>query len=299
MAENVGRTLVCSVLFLDIAGYSKQSVAKQHQLKQEFNGTLAKALETTAQRDRIILDTGDGAAVTFFGDPEKVLQVALTIRDSIELPVCMGINLGPVRMVTDLNGHVNIIGDGINVAQRVMSFSKPGQLLVSRTFYEIVSSLSGDYAKLFTHEGARKDKHVREHDVYSVARNTPPKQRKASQDARTHLPAEVFDAGDQLIVTAHTRSRVQDELDRLQQLGSKVLSEITEFGDKWIASCARPDIPTLTRVEQLGNTRIVTGKTREAVTAKLGKLAETGAVMVGDIECINKVWTAVCEMRAK
>lgn len=299
MAENVGRTLVCSVLFLDIVGYSKQSVADQHRLKQAFNNTLSKALETTAQRDRIILDTGDGAAVTFFGDPEKVLQLALTIRDSIELPVCMGINLGPVRMVTDLNGHVNILGDGINVAQRVMSFSKPGQLLVSRSFYEVVSSLSADYAKLFTHEGARKDKHVREHDVYSVARNTPPRQPKASQEALAHLPAEVFDAGDQLVITAYTRSRVQDELDRLEQLGAKILSEITEFGDKWIASCVRPDIPTFTRVAQLGNTRIVTGKTREAVTAKVGQLTESGAVVVSDIECINSVWTAVCELRAK
>lgn len=300
MAENVGRTLVCSVLFLDIAGYSKKSIADQHRLKQAFNNTLAKALETTAQRDRVILDTGDGAAVTFFGDPEKVLQIALTIRDSIEQPVCMGINLGPVRMVTDLNGQVNILGDGINVAQRVMSFSKPGQLLVSRSFYEIISSSSADYAKLFTHEGARKDKHVREHDIYSVARNTPPRQPKAAQEALTHLPVEVHDAGDKVIITGYTRSSVQEELDRLEQLGAKILSEITELGEKWVASCGRPDIPTLTKVTQFGNNRIVTGKTRESVTAKVEKLkAEAGGVMMGDIECINSVWTAVCELRGR
>jgi len=75
--------------------------------------------------------------------------------------------------VKDLNGQMNIIGDGINVAQRVMSFSHPGQLLVSRSFYEVVSCLSRDYANLFHHEGARTDKHVREHDVYSVVGGTP------------------------------------------------------------------------------------------------------------------------------
>jgi hypothetical protein len=64
---------------------------------------------------------------------------------------------------------MNIIGDGINVAQRVMSFSRPGQLLVSRSFYEVVSCLSRDYMNLFRHEGSRTDKHVREHEVYSVA----------------------------------------------------------------------------------------------------------------------------------
>src|SRR6185295_3219368 len=88
------------------------------------------------------------------------------------VPMRLGVNLGPVRMVKDLNGQMNIIGDGINVAQRVMSFSRPGQLLVSRSFYEVVSCLSRDYARMFQHEGARTDKHVREHEVYSVVTAT-------------------------------------------------------------------------------------------------------------------------------
>jgi class 3 adenylate cyclase len=167
--DSPGRTLVCSVLFLDIVEYSKKPVADQMELKQAFNKALAKALEHVAPRDRIILDTGDGAAVTFMGDPEDALFAAMAVRDaSGGVPVRLGVNLGPIRLVKDLNDQVNIIGDGINVAQRVMSFSSPGQLLVSRSFYEVVSCLSRDYARLFHHEGARTDKHVREHDVYSV-----------------------------------------------------------------------------------------------------------------------------------
>jgi class 3 adenylate cyclase len=172
--EGSGRTLVCSVLFLDIAEYSKKPVAEQLQLKQAFNQALGRALEQVASRDRIILDTGDGAAVTFMGDPEDALFAAITMRDlAAPVGVRMGVNLGPVRLVKDLNSQMNIIGDGINVAQRVMSFSGPGQLLVSRSFYEVVSCLSRDYASLFHHEGARTDKHVREHDVYSVVGGTP------------------------------------------------------------------------------------------------------------------------------
>jgi class 3 adenylate cyclase len=180
--ESSSRTLVCSVLFLDIAEYSKKAVADQLQLKQAFNLVLSKALEEVPPRDRIILDTGDGAAVTFMGDPEDALFAAMSVRDmsatlsstgalaghSGGLPVRLGVNLGPVRLVKDLNGQMNIIGDGINVAQRVMSFSRPGQLLVSRSFYEVVSCLSRDYLTLFRHEGSRTDKHVREHEVYSV-----------------------------------------------------------------------------------------------------------------------------------
>jgi PEGA domain len=167
--ENAGRTLVCSVVFLDIAEYSKKPVAEQLQLKQSFNGILANALDQVPVRDRIILDTGDGAAIAFIGDPEDALFAAMSIRDSAgALPVRLGINLGPVRLLKDLNGQMNIIGDGINVAQRVMGFARPGQLLVSRSFYEVVSRLSRDYEKLFFHEGSRTDKHVRAHEVYSV-----------------------------------------------------------------------------------------------------------------------------------
>src|SRR5436190_4329772 len=178
--ESSGRTLVCSVLFLDIVEYSKKPVSEQLQLKQEFNRVLTKSLEHVATRDRIILDTGDGAAVTFVGDPEDAMFAAMAVRDGAgALAVRCGVNLGPVRLVKDLNGQLNIIGDGINVSQRVMSFARPGQLLVSRSFYEVVSCLSRDYANLFHHEGARTDKHVREHDVYSVVGGTPSGRRLA------------------------------------------------------------------------------------------------------------------------
>ena len=134
--ENSGRTLVCSVVFLDIAEYSKKPVAEQLQLKQSFNGILASALEQVPLRDRILLDTGDGAAIAFIGDPEDALFSAMSIRDSAgALPVRLGVNLGPVRLLKDLNGQMNIIGDGINVAQRVMGFARPGQLLVADFTY--------------------------------------------------------------------------------------------------------------------------------------------------------------------
>jgi class 3 adenylate cyclase len=185
--ESSSRTLVCSVLFLDIVEYSRKPVAEQLELKQAFNRALATALEQVPQRDRIILDTGDGAAVTFMGDPEDALFAALAVRNmAAEVEVRLGVNLGPVRLVKDLNSQMNIIGDGINVAQRVMSFADPGQLLVSRSFYEVVSCLSRDYMNLFRHEGSRTDKHVREHEVYSVVGGTPMARRVAQTESMVH-----------------------------------------------------------------------------------------------------------------
>ena len=62
------------------------------------------------------------------GDPEDALFAAHggARHGCRGVPVRLGINLGPVRLVKDINGQMNIIGDGINVAQRVMSFAEPG-----------------------------------------------------------------------------------------------------------------------------------------------------------------------------
>jgi len=177
MEQKTNRTFICCVVFMDIVEYSKLPVNEQMQLKTLFNGILAEATKDVAVNDRIILDTGDGAALSFLGDPEDALFVALSIRDATIgkdslakpcLSVRIGINLGPVKLVQDINGQRNLIGDGINVAQRIMSFAKPGQLLVSRSYFEVISRVSQEYAKLFRYEGSRADKHVREHQVYSV-----------------------------------------------------------------------------------------------------------------------------------
>jgi hypothetical protein len=179
---STNRTFICSVLFLDIVEYSKKPVVEQIRLKQRFNELLAESLRDIPAGDRIILDTGDGASVGFLSDPEDALFVALSLQDAMkneqesampDLRVRLGINLGPVKIIKDINNQYNLIGDGINIAQRIMSFSDPGQLLVSRSYFDVVSCLSQEYAQLFQYKGMRADKHVREHDIYSVEHTGP------------------------------------------------------------------------------------------------------------------------------
>jgi class 3 adenylate cyclase len=171
--ERAGRTFVCSVLFLDIVEYSKRPVAEQLQIKERFNAQVSQTIAEIPPQDRIILDTGDGVAISFLEDPEDALRVALTLTHWFALPggipVRAGINLGPVRLTRDINGQPNIIGDGINVAQRVMSFAQPGQLLVSRAFHEGVARFAESYATLFSYQGSRTDKHVREHEIFELS----------------------------------------------------------------------------------------------------------------------------------
>ena len=185
MLDQANRTFICSVVFIDLVGYSKKPVGEQIRLKTSLTNNLSEAIKDIPVNDRIILDTGDGAALSFLGDPEDALFTTLSLREAMmrenqtatqveesgDDSVRMGINLGPVKLVKDINGHPNIIGDGINVAQRIMSFARPGQIVVSRSYYDVVSNLASEYAKLFTYEGSRTDKHVREHEIYVVGHN--------------------------------------------------------------------------------------------------------------------------------
>jgi class 3 adenylate cyclase len=192
MADFPNRTLICSVLFIDIVEYSRKPVVEQLSLKDRFNELLTEALRDIATKDRVILDTGDGAAVTFIGDPEDALFVATRLQQSIaddaeadiaQLSVRIGINLGPVRLVRDINGQPNVIGDAINVSQRVMNFAQPGQVLVSHSYYEAVSRLSDESSNLFTYQGPRTDKHIRDHVVYALSLTAAAEQ-KRSNDRR-------------------------------------------------------------------------------------------------------------------
>src|SRR3954463_10977510 len=106
MADLQNRTLICSVLFIDIVEYSRKPVIEQIELKDRFNALLSDGLRGVAINDRIILDTRDGAAISFIGDPEDALFVATGLRDVVEgvepapdvkLSTRMGIALGPVR----------------------------------------------------------------------------------------------------------------------------------------------------------------------------------------------------------
>jgi class 3 adenylate cyclase len=204
MGQRTNRTFICSVLFLDIVEYSNKSVEEQISLKERFNALLSEIIKDIAVNDRIILDTGDGAAIGFMGDPEDALFVAMELRDSIQneqadlslpLSVRMGINLGPVKLLTDINKQLNLIGDGINVAQRVMSFAQPGHLLVSRSYYEVISCLSQEYAKLFNYEGLHADKHIREHGIYAVGHYESTKDSGARVPGRRHIVVEANETG--------------------------------------------------------------------------------------------------------
>ena len=148
MIEQAGRTIIGSIMFIDIVRYSEAPNSLQLAMKARLNAVIGEAVAAVAAQERVILDTGDGAAICFIGDPEDALFAATAINEAIRKTtgdaaqeLRTGMNLGPIKLVTDLNGWTNVVGDGVNVAQRIMSFAEIGEILVSRSFYEVVARL--------------------------------------------------------------------------------------------------------------------------------------------------------------
>jgi hypothetical protein len=170
------KALACAILFVEIRDYGTRSVADQLLCKQRLNSHVACALEGLSSSERIVLDTEAGIAVSFLGSAHTLLPVLRALLGNIaqnrdphmRLPLHGAINLGPVRVAHEPNGHVNIVGDGISVAQRLLAFAQDGQILLARTFVEAVLAQDPRWAALFVYQGSRTDVHVRDHEVFEL-----------------------------------------------------------------------------------------------------------------------------------
>lgn len=173
-AASPRRHVLATVMFLNLVASSKHTADQQMALRERFNELIAKALKGVDESSRVVMDTGDGVAVCFAGDPEEALQSALLLRGLLlqkygrRLAVRIGLHLGPVRMVHDANQRVSVVGDGINVAQRIMDFAQPNQIVVSRAYHDVISRLMDNAAGMFSAMGPHLDKHLRSHEIHAV-----------------------------------------------------------------------------------------------------------------------------------
>lgn len=178
MRTRLNKTSICSILCVDIVGHSRRPDAEQVVQKERFNALVEASLVGVPKNDRAILDTGDGVLIAFFGPPEDALTVALLIRNGIAedsraypshpIQLRTGINLGPVRVVPDINGALNIVGDGMSAVQQVMGFAAPNRIMVSRSYHEIVAPESPDIARMLLYFGIKTDQDEREYEMYIV-----------------------------------------------------------------------------------------------------------------------------------
>ncbi len=173
MAIRAEQTYIATIVFLDIVSYSKTSNREQVRLKSQLNRCISESLEGIDKEDLIVLDTGDGAALGFVTNPESGLRFAMHFSETLaataaDLQVRIGLHMGPITVLDDLNGLKNMVGDGINSAQRVMSFSNPGQIIVSQAYHDAVIRLDQAYVNRFGPARKFNDKHGRPHFCHEL-----------------------------------------------------------------------------------------------------------------------------------
>src|SRR5437764_2300913 len=130
---------VAHVLFIDIVGYSKLSINEQRAVVDELT-TIVRGSDQYQKAEaagRLIkIPTGDGMALVFYTSQEAPAQCAIEISGALKahprLQVRMGVHSGPVSGVIDVNGHANLAGAALNMAQRVMNCGDAGHILVSK-----------------------------------------------------------------------------------------------------------------------------------------------------------------------
>ena len=130
---------IAHVLFIDIVGYSKLSINEQRAVVDELT-TIVRGSDQYQKAEaagRLIkIPTGDGMALVFYTSQEAPAQCAIEISGALKehprLQVRMGVHSGPVSGVIDVNGHANLAGAGLNMAQRVMACGDAGHILVSK-----------------------------------------------------------------------------------------------------------------------------------------------------------------------
>jgi CHASE2 domain-containing sensor protein/class 3 adenylate cyclase len=142
---NTLKSEIVTVLFVDIVGYSTQTIEQQARMLSFLQRTVKSTKsfqQAEADGELITIPAGDGMALAFTRNPPMsvncALQVAAAIRSNPVIELRMGIHTGPVARHADINHNTNIVGGGINMAQRVMDCGDAGHILISRAAKEVL-----------------------------------------------------------------------------------------------------------------------------------------------------------------
>jgi len=159
------------ILFCDMAGYSRQEPLRQAACQDALNiavdGVLGE-LGCDPKGDVIALPTGDGMLLNFLVPaPDIHLRAAVDLlrrwaptggETGETAGLKIGLNTDVDAWGLDINGQRNVVGNGVNIAQRIMDLGRPGQILMhDRVRSDLSQSL--DYSSKLSFRGNFRVKH--------------------------------------------------------------------------------------------------------------------------------------------
>jgi hypothetical protein len=184
-------------LFTDLVGGANPTTPTKEQVRKiVVLNELMKRTETFRNRDvssTIILPVGDGVAVGFSDSAEKPLHLAMELHKALyrynesttreKILIRIGIDMGPVYFVKDLNGKDNVWGPGIILTRRVMDLCGAMNIFASERIAKELLPLSPEYGNILHSIGRFAIKHGEELLIYNIyghgfGNSTFPKKKK-------------------------------------------------------------------------------------------------------------------------
>lgn len=179
MNETVLTPSHVSVIVLKLQEFTRRPVADQTRLKAQIEALVALAIQLLPAADRIVLDAPDGVAVVVLRTPKDALDLAERAQAAAaDLPVCIGVNHGPVKPAADTLRGFGLIGDGLAAGMTLANVATPGRILVSRPFHEALQAYAPGRAVDLSSAGAFTDPSVRTYELFTLDRKAAPARRR-------------------------------------------------------------------------------------------------------------------------
>ena len=158
-----------SVVVLKLQEFTRKPVADQVKLKARLDALVTFAIRPLPAAARIVLDAPEGVAVVVLGSPGVALDLAKRSQLAAEdLPLCIGVNHGPVMSALDVHRGPGLVGDGLAAATTLANAARPGRFVTSRSFREALKASDPDRVRELGPAGTYTDAQVRAHELFAL-----------------------------------------------------------------------------------------------------------------------------------
>lgn len=176
-------TMTYHWFFTDIVAGSNPTIPTKDQVRKiiVLNELISRTeiFRTKDPKSTVVLPTGDGMAIGFSDSPEKPLRLAVELHKGLsryneskrgkeKLLIRVGIDMGPVYVIKDLNGKDNVWGPGIILTRRVMDLAGDMNIFASARIAEDIRKLSPEYKQIMHPIGDYSIKHGEELHLFNV-----------------------------------------------------------------------------------------------------------------------------------
>lgn len=160
---------LASVVVLRIAEFTRKPVAEQVGLKERLGALVTFAIRPMPAAGRIVLDAPEGVAIVVLDGPGAALDLAKRSQFAAEgLPLCIGVNHGPVMSALDAHLGPGLIGDGLTAGVTLSGAAKPGSFVASRSFREALKASDPRRVRELGTAGTYTDAQLRVHELFAL-----------------------------------------------------------------------------------------------------------------------------------